>query len=133
MDHAQLTSADFAHINAGKALEEARETSRKIDALAALLGYTPEDLLLKGKELEDERSRKKKEEEEATRLKREAEFLASGLTKEEFNSKKLREMNIRNMKRMFEPDPEESAQFTGYTFNYATGMLDKMLGVKNDI
>lgn len=114
MDHAQLTTADFAQIDAGKALRLANGNSNKIDALAALLGYTPQELEEKAKALEEERLRVQKEKEEEQERKREEEFQASGLTREEFNSKKLMEMNIKNMKLVAEVDITEATHLRGY-------------------
>jgi len=97
MDHAQLTSADYAQINANNARKEARDLSLKIDGLASILGYTPDDLLQKGKEIREEQERKKKEQEAINRKKEEDEFQASGLSRGEWNSKKMMDMNLKSM------------------------------------
>jgi len=126
MDHAQLTSADYAQIAADRARRETHELSLKIDGLADILGFLPEDLIARGqlaaakaKLIKEEKERKRKEEEEA-------EIQASGLSREEWDTKRTRDALMRVSKLVDAVDLEESR----YTFNYATGMLDKMLGVK---
>lgn len=115
MDHVQLTSADYAQIDAGKARKETYELSLKIDGLADILGIPSEDIVARGK-LVEARAELVKEEQERKRTEdAEAEFLASGLSREEWDKKRTR----RASKLLGEVDLEESR----YTFNMVTGML----------
>ena len=44
----RLTATDYAQINADRARDEARAVSLKLDGLADILGYTPEELVARG-------------------------------------------------------------------------------------
>jgi len=118
MDHAQLTTADYAHISANEAAEQARKLSLKLDGLADILGISQDEIIARGKLVKEERERKKEEEEKERDMKREAEFKASGLSREDWNSKKIMEMNLRSCCDAY--DLKESEQIT---FNMVTGLL----------
>jgi hypothetical protein len=132
MDHAQLTTADYAQIDAEKARKEAHELSLKIDALANILGVDPEKLVEHGRLIKERNRLIKEENDRKIKEKEEAEFLSSGLTQEEWVNKRFMEMNIKNMNMVSAVDITEAKHLRGYnpfketTF---TALTDALLGL----
>lgn len=114
MDHVQLTTADYAHIQADEARKEAHELSIKIDGLADILGISSEDIIARG-ELVVARAKLVKEEQERKRKEEmAAEFQASGLSREEWDSQAIMRLNMRTAGRVSALDLEESTRLKGY-------------------
>ena len=95
----RLTATDYAQINADRARDEARAVSLKLDGLADILGYTPEELVARGKLVNEQREEREKKEREERNKKVEEEIQASGMTRGEWYLNRTVQMNVQTMSR----------------------------------